>query len=407
MCFRSLLLNLRQLTLNNVAVSLPALQPVATRLRGLEVSHSRLQGRSDGFLNRGWTALTTLGLYHCHMENATLTAALGLPALEDLDLVGFSHQAGVLQLDQLTGSCPNIRRLRLQLSGMARDEEGRWPCCSLLSLGRLADLYLCVEDAPLHASLDLDLPGSLTRITANGDINGGVAVDFFWALREAAKCIRRGAQLRRLSCGRADAYLQPAQWGGMVEQFRQLGGQLSSLRELHVTGGTQWLLRALGAVASSAPRLTCLQFSFTETLPRMELPPISSASLESVTVTVFKPSDEAPAPPLVLTFLPGCTRLQEVLVRIPKAYTVEGTAAKIRCHCSSPTCIVPLDVHPGTAENIGWEGDCSHLSIVGVQFLPGPPSPQDVPGHTVLHACHAAGPQQPLKWGHLVMHGFL
>ena len=310
--------------------------------------------------------------------------------------MGSATKPGVLQLDQLTGSCPNIRRLRIQLIGIAQGRE------SLLRLERLADLYMVA--APHHASLDLDLPASLTEITVNGN-NGAVAVDLFWVLREAAKCIRRGAQLHRLTCCSAEAHLQPAQWGGLVEQFRQLGGQLSSLRELAVWGGTERLVRALGAVASSAPHLTCLEFAFTERLPRMELPPISSASLESVTVTVFKPSDEAPAPPLVLTFLPGCTRLQEVLVRIPKAYTVEGTAAKIRCHCSSPTCIVPLDVHPGTQDKHGINN--THLSIVGVQFLPGPPAPQGVPGHTVLHACHAAGPQQPLKWGHLVMPGFL
>jgi hypothetical protein len=403
--FCSLLENLRKLTLHNVDVSLPALQPVATRLRELHMVESCLQGSADGFLTKGWTALTSMSLTHSWVEVASLTAPLNLPALEETNIIGFRHQGRALQLDQLTGSCPQLRKLRVMLGNeIAQGREGRGPCCSLQKLGRLADLYLWIRQKSLYASLDLDLPASLTEITVNGN-NGAVAVDLFWVLREAAKCIRRGAQLHRLTCCSAEAHLQPAQWGGLVEQFRQLGGQLSSLRELAVWGGTERLVRALGAVASSAPHLTCLEFAFTERLPRMELPPISSASLESVTVTVFKPSDEAPAPPLVLTFLPGCTRLQEVLVRIPKAYTVEGTAAKIRCHCSSPTCIVPLDVHPGTQDKHGINN--THLSIVGVQFLPGPPAPQGVPGHTVLHACHAAGPQQPLKWGHLVMHGFL
>ena len=231
----------------------------------------------------------------------------------------------------------------------------------------------------------------------------GAAVDFFWALREAAKCLRRGAQLRRLYCGGADA-----QWGGLLEQYRQLGGQLSNLRELAVWGATAALLRAVSAVASAAPHLACLEFDFTEGLFRMELLPISSASLESITVTAFKASDEAPPPPLVLTLLPGCTRLQQVLVKFPEWLTVEGAAVKIRCHPPSPACIVPVELHAGTAAHIGTRGvNESHLRIVGVQFLPGPPPPQDVPGYTVLHACHAAGPQQPLVWGHLVMPGLL
>ena len=52
-CFCSLLTNLRKLTLYKVAVSLPALQPVATRLHELHMPASCLQGRSDGFLTRG------------------------------------------------------------------------------------------------------------------------------------------------------------------------------------------------------------------------------------------------------------------------------------------------------------------------------------------------------------------
>ena len=398
-------MNVRQLTLHNVAVSLPALQPAATRLHELDISCCRLQDSADGFLTRGWTALTRLSLTHTLVESATMAAELDLPALEELDIIGFRHHSGVLQLDQLTGSCPNIRGLRFLLdSDAARGREGRATCCSLLKLGRLADLHVCIGEKE-HLSVDLDLPASLTLFVVDG-IEYATYVDLSWALREAAKCIRRGAQLRRLTCYPAELYLQPAQWGAdLDEQYRRLGGQLSSLRELEVKGGTEQLLSALGAIASSAPHLTCLNFGFMERLPRMELPPISSATLESITVTVLKPSNEAPPPPLVLTFLPGCTRLTTVLVGFTRDFTVEGAAAKIRCHCSSPTCIVPMDVLAGAAEHQRVHG-YSGLSQVGVRLLPGPPSTQAVP-YTVLHACHAAGPQQPLMWGHLVMHGIL
>ena len=143
----SLLSNLRRLRLFNVPVSLPALQPVATRLRELDLKDSRLQDSADGFLTRGWTVLTALSLENARVETATMTAALQLPALEDLDIIGFRHQDGVLQLDQLTGSCTNIRGLKLQLdSDLARGRDGRGPCCSLLRLGRLADLYIYAKE---------------------------------------------------------------------------------------------------------------------------------------------------------------------------------------------------------------------------------------------------------------------
>ena len=112
LCFRSLLSNLRKLTLHNAVVPLPALQPVATRLHNLQLKSSRLEGSSDGFLTSGWTALTSLHLQETRMENATLTAALKIPALERLCVCGFFwRQGGELQLDQLTGCCPRVSRL--------------------------------------------------------------------------------------------------------------------------------------------------------------------------------------------------------------------------------------------------------------------------------------------------------
>ena len=409
--FRSLLMNLRKLTLQNVAVFLPALQPVATRLHELHLPASCLQGRSDGFLTRGWTALTKLSLARASAEDTDLTQLLNLPALEDLNILNFRHQGGSLQLDQLTGSCPQIRKLMLQQDSVW-GREGRGPCCSLLKLGRLADLYVQTGEELLHASLDLDLPASMTTFRVAGD-EGGDDVDFFWALREVMKCIRRGAQLRKVTCYQADAYLQPAQWGASLdEQFRRLGGQLSTLQELAVWGGTEQLLIALVAVLSSAPNLTCVKFTLMEWLPCMELPPICSASLVSISVTVDgEPSDEPPPPrvtPLVLTFLPGCTQLQQVLVQITDEDLTEGTTVKIRCHSGSPTCVVPMDVHARAAEQMRVYGYASGFSEVGVQFLPGPSSAQGVQrAYTVLYACHAAGPQQPLTWGHVVVPGFL
>ena len=402
MRFRSLLTNLRKLTMNTVAVSLPALQPVATRLHELELRGSRLQGSADGFLTRGWTALTTLSLEDAEVEDATVTAALKLPALETLDIIGFRHQGGVLQLDQLAGGCPNIRVLSLQLDNdMVQARAGRGPCCSFFKLGRLAEPYIYTEEAPLHGSLDVDLPPSLTLFLVTCLVGSINLVDLFWALWEALNCMRRGALLRKVTCFEADAFLQPAHWGASLdEQYRRLGGQLSSLRELEVEGGTEQLVCAVCAVVSSAPLLTCVKFTIMEMLPCMEFSPICSASLESITMTVRYPSCEVLPPPLVLTFLPGCIRLQTVHLRLPDEFLNAGTSvatAKIRCHCVSPTCLVPMDVR-----------GCANLSCeIGVQFLPGPPSPQGVQRYTVLYICHAAGYQQPLVWGHVVMPGSL
>ena len=368
LCFRSLLSNLCKLTLHGVAVSMPALQPVATRLRELNLDFSRLQGSADGFLTRGWTALTTLSLAYTSVEAATMTAALELPALEEMDIVEFKHQGGLLQLDQLTGGCPKIRGLRLQLDiNMARGIDSTGPCCSLLNLGQLADLYICMSEPPLHANLELALPASLTHFEVDECNTDSCVVDFFWALSVAAKCLCRGAQLRKVTCRGAVVYLQPAQWGASLdEQYRRLGGQLSGLKELAVCSSQESLLRALSAVVSSAPNLTCVTLTLLETLPHLELPAICSASLERFIV-----DGDIPISSLVLTFLPGCTRLQKVLVQIYD-FCSEGNAVKIRCHSCSPTCIVPVGAH-----------QCAgHTSEVGVQLLPGTPLMQGVQGYT-------------------------
>ena len=411
LCFRSLLSNLRTLSMDGVAVFLPALQPVATRLRQLSLFESRLQGSPDGFLTRGWTALTTLSLADARVETASVTAALELPALEELDINGFRHQGGVLQLDQLTGSCPNIRGLRLRLdSDLARGREGSGPCCSLLKLGRLADLYMKVHTLgePLYAALDFDLPASLSEFEVEGArwMPESHVVDLFWALREAVKCVSRGAQLRNMTCRYAVAHLQPAQWGASLdEQYRLLGGQLSGLRELEVWGVESVedsLLSAVSAVVSSAPSLVGLKLSLYDMLPHLELPAISSASLESFAVDVFMSGNVAVLPPVVLTFLPGCTRLRQVLVGFVDEHPNEGTVVKIRCHSGSPTCIVPLGLHASQAGRVRTD-----FGEVGVELLPGPPCPQGVQSHTVLHICHFVGPQQAFVWCHAVVPGFL
>ena len=72
----------------------------------------------------------------------------------------------------------------------------------------------------------------------------------------------------------------------------------------------------------------------------------------------------------------------------------EGALVKIRCHCSQ-RCIVPLLGGAGLAHK------------VGIEFLPSPLSVQDVQEYTVLFACHALKPEQPPRWGCVVMPDFL
>ena len=391
LCFRSLLSNLRKLTLDKVAVSLPALQPAATRLCELKVSRSRLQGSADSFLTKGWTTLTALSLTQSRMDKAMLTSALDLPALEDVHIWGFTgYRGGELQLDQLTGSCLQISRLEFQLgSRFQQATEASLQSCRLLNLKRLAELH--VMSCSLEAKVDLDLPPSLIRLELGGD------VDFFWALQEAAKCAGRGAQLQSLICDCAVAHLQPAQWGASLEeQHRRLGGQLGSLRELEVWGNQQELLSAVGAVASAAPSLVRLEINIMGFLIRAEVSPIRSASLESITVDWgYAHRPDLPAPQLLLTLLPGCTRLREVVIHF-LGRPVEGAAVKIHCHCGSQRCIVPEEVYAGI-----------HSEMLVVKFVRPPSSEQGVRECTVLHACHAAGPEQAPLWGRTVMPGIL
>ena len=65
------------------------MQPVATRLIALHVRDSRLQGSADGFLTKGWTALTSLTVTRAYLEDAALTAALDLPMVEDVHIGSF------------------------------------------------------------------------------------------------------------------------------------------------------------------------------------------------------------------------------------------------------------------------------------------------------------------------------
>ena len=93
------------------------------------------------------------------------------------------------------------------------------------------------------------------------------------------------------------------------------GGHLGSLRELEVWGAQEQLLSAVGAVATAAPSLVRLEIVLTCPLPCVEVSPICSASLESIRVGwQIDRRLEPPPPQVLLTFLPGCTRLQDVVV---------------------------------------------------------------------------------------------
>ena len=407
LCFCSLLANLRKLTLGRVTVSLPTLQPVATRLHELSVSGSRLQGSADGFLTKGWTALTSLDLTHSRMDKTMLTAALNLPALEDVHICSFrGYRGGELQLDQLTaGSCPQVSRLVFKLvESSAQVSEASRQSCRLLNLKRLAELHII--SWPLQAKLDLDLPPSLTQLILGGAMSGGgSSVDFLWALQEAVKCVGRGAQLHKLVILFAQ-YLQPAQWGASLdEQNRRLGGQLGSLKELVVQGGQVQLLSALGAVASAAPSLVRLEIVIMDLRPRLDISPICSASLKSIRVKWAYIYDLVRDPPQVLlTLLPGCTPLQEVVVQ---GRPGEGAAVKIRCHRRSRRCIVPVDGYADPHNKVPKVAHAGSQDDMAVKLLHMPPSEQGVQDYTVLCACHAAGPEQARVWGHAVMPGIV
>ena len=399
--------NLRKLTLDRVNFALPALQLVATRLHELKVYGCHLQGSADGFLTKGWTALTSLSLTQSRMDEIILTAGLALPALEDVRIRRFmGHQGGELQLDQLTGSCSKVSRLEFQLGNCFRQAtETSKQRCRLLNLSRLADLQLM--SWPLHSIMDLDLPPSLTQLRFGGPgIGGSKSVDLFWVLLEAVKCVRRGAQLHKLICDCAVASLQPAQWGASLdEQYRRLGGQLCGLRELEVWGGQEQMLSALGAVASAAPSLVRLEIVITGLLTEVEITPICSSSLESISVEwahCYNPEREPSQ--VLLTLLPGCARLQEVIVRGKPG---EGAALKIRCHCRSVRCIVPVDGYASSDNRVPEEVHAGNQDGIVVKFLHMPPSKQGVQDCTVLCACPAAGPDQARVWGHAVTPGIV
>ena len=377
MWWRSLLWNLCTLTLDNVSFSLPALQPVATRLQCLELADSRLRGSADGFLTADWTALHSLSLGGCLVEDDDLTA-LDLPALEFLGIAGFGHRGGVLQLDQLC--CPQMSSLEFQLeSRLARASEGDRQCCSLLDLPQSAVLTLTHDsDQP---TMDLSLPAScLTHLTVQESSDGDLLY-LNWVLLEAAKCIRGGAQLRSLTCANTVPSSHPAwvPWGASsVAYYRDLGEQLSSLKDLFVSGRGGTLLSAIGAVACSAASLTHLEFDIKEVMNGMELelPPVSSASLESVVGRYNLTGRMLPPPPVIMTFLCGCPRLREVRVQFSST-PKEGTSVRIRCRCNSPWCIAPFEKR---GEFVDGSPSDMHAGLeeVGVRFMPRPVSPQGV-----------------------------
>ena len=394
-CWRSLLSNLRKLSLDNVAFPLPALQPIATRLRSLDISDSRLRGSADGFLSAGWTALDFLRLGLSWVEDDVLTA-VNLPALKTLDILSFEHQGGTLELDQLC--CPQLRNLTFLLhsNGSVRVSEGGRQCCSLLNVPRLENLVL--RHFPQAKRTDLGLPASLQHWTVQ-DTSGGTGTDLAWVLLEAVKCIRSGAKLRSLTCTNTSppSYPEGVPWGASsVAHYRDLGQQLRGLKDLSVCSRAPTILSAVGAVACAAPDLTRLQFRAGGHPDDMQLTLVSSASLKSITGRFELYSYEGPPPPVVLTFLHGCTQLRDVRLRVQffDSMPEEGTSVKIRCHCTSQDCILPLDA-------------CAGLDEVDVQFLPMPPSPRGLQAYTVIYTYHAAGPKQGLKWSHAVMPGVL
>lgn len=370
---------------------------MATRLQALALWHSRLQGSAEGFLTCGWTALTSLSLTGSRMEHDVLLPALQLPALENVSIDDFGHRGGMLQLEQLTGSCPQVSRLRLQLEGnVAPASEGRGQRSGLHKLGRLAELH--IANCSHRGIQDWDLPASLTRLTVEGccGFGGVLRLDLFWVVHGAAACISRGAQLRTLVCFNTEAFLQSVEFGTDVdEQGRQLGGQLSGLQELTVWGCGEGVLSTVSALASSAPSLTRLECGLLRGQRVMELPPIRSATLESITVVCY-PSYVVDHP-MTLTLLHGCTRLQEVLVRF-QTVPIEGTAVRIRCHCSRRRCIVPFNPHTGQAKELPL------VDVVGVHFLPMHPHGQGTRIYTIMYAYHATEFQRPM-WGHVVMPG--
>ena len=401
-CRRSLLSNLRKLSMEDVEFALPALQPAAMRLHSLKIVSSRLCGSADGFLSAGWNALSALSLHGSWMEDDVLTA-LNLPALEVLDILRFTHSDRQLQVDQLC--CPQLRSLKFQLDiTQARACASGRQWCSLLQLPQLADLTVSrcsyrklAQGGPgssrLAWAMDLGLPASLQRLRVEATTADDL-VPLKWMLLEASKGIRSGAQLRSVTCIDTAAASHPdgAPWGASsVAHYRELGGQLSGLKELNVSGRGGAILSAIGVIACSAPSLTCLHFSVEEDQIDLELPPICSASLKSVFGN-FHLGRKAPPLPVTLTFLPECTQLRNVYVGLYNSNPKVGNYVKIRCHCNGQRCIKLLDACDGA---------------MGVQFLPLSLEPLGLQAYTVIYACHAAGLEQAPKWGQVVVPGVL
>ena len=136
----------------------------------------------------------------------------------------------------------------------------------------------------------------------------------------------------------------------------------------------------------------------------MALPPICSASLNSITMQYGLTGTHAPQP-VTLTSLPGCTQLRDV--RVVVLHTPNnGAFVKIHCHCDSERCIVPVAGCAGVGfveAPWGWRAGVR----VGVRLLPAPASPQGVQPYTVIFTGHATGPGHALKLGHIVMAGLL
>ena len=392
-----MLSKLHKLSLNRVTLSLPALQPIATRLESLCMSHTSLEDSAEGFLGVNWSALKSLLVESCLVDD-NLTA-LTLPALESLDISEFSVGDGdMLQPGQLF--CPQLRSLAIDILDNSQDPApessgSRTQWGGLLHLPRLETLFLTY----LHhqAPMDLGLPASIEHLTVRLT-DSFEGVDLQWLLLEAGKS---GAQLRSLTCPTASASSHPEGmlWGASsVARYKKLAEQLRGLKDLSVHGNATTLVSAIGVIACSAPDLTHLDFEFPVGvgLNDFELPTICSASLRSITGRFRLTGYRMPPPPVIINFLPGCTKLRVVLVQLHDNHhmPVEGTSIRIRCHCTSQRCIMPLDA-------------CTGLEVVGVRFLPMLPASQVMQAYTIIFACHAAGPEQALNWYHVVVPGVL
>ena len=135
----------------------------------------------------------------------------------------------------------------------------------------------------------------------------------------------------------------------------------------------------------------------------MEVSPICSASLKSISGLCIVTGPTFPPAPVTLTFLPGCTQPRDVHVQFYHMLR-EGASVKIRCHCHSQGCIVPFEGHADLISDAPWRWRAG-LEEVGVRFLPTPAgaSPQDVQPYTVLFTWHTPGPEEAPEWGHVIM----